>query len=184
MHVLQYCNVDLFQGPIRINPRNFEEAYVPHPVCTIIYPMFALVSDYMESIMEHNLIQMMIWVQMITISWQRIYNSHKIVYSMLTTELTSTFFAITFYPLNGLLISEYYYVLRQTLSHIPRHKGFYSGYLYVMSITSMSCFPWQDGGSDILISTLKERNRALNGDIVAVEIKEEGSWKVRELAKC
>ncbi|KAL4221580.1 DIS3-like exonuclease 2 [Mactra antiquata] len=35
-----------------------------------------------------------------------------------------------------------------------------------------------DGKSDVLISSLKSRNRALNGDIVAVRILHEGEWKI------
>ncbi|WAR14685.1 DI3L2-like protein [Mya arenaria] len=37
--------------------------------------------------------------------------------------------------------------------------------------------PHPDGVSDILIGSFKHRNRALNGDVVAVEIFGEGDWK-------
>ncbi|XP_052267477.1 DIS3-like exonuclease 2 isoform X2 [Dreissena polymorpha] len=37
--------------------------------------------------------------------------------------------------------------------------------------------PHPDGTSDILISSFKHRNRALNGDVVAVQLLEEGEWK-------
>ena len=40
--------------------------------------------------------------------------------------------------------------------------------------------PHPDGISDIYINGIKNRNRALNGDIVVVEILQRQDWKVSD----
>ena len=39
----------------------------------------------------------------------------------------------------------------------------------------------QDNGSDVCIASLKDRNRALNGDVVVVVIYPRSEWKVSSL---
>ena len=40
------------------------------------------------------------------------------------------------------------------------------------------CVFLQDGVSDVYISGMKDRNRALNGDIVVVQVNTRDQWKV------
>lgn len=42
----------------------------------------------------------------------------------------------------------------------------------------------QDGGLDIFIGGLYDRNRALNGDLVAVKLNDVDKWTVRFEAVC
>ena len=41
----------------------------------------------------------------------------------------------------------------------------------------------KNGGGDIYICGIKERNRALNNDIVAVRLKEKYTWKILDQFK-
>lgn len=45
-----------------------------------------------------------------------------------------------------------------------------------------ACVRLQDSQMDIYIGGLHDRNRALNGDLVAVELKPQHQWKVGALA--
>lgn len=45
-------------------------------------------------------------------------------------------------------------------------------------MSTLELFFSQDGVSDIFISGMKDRNRALNGDIVAVVLHDRDNWKV------
>ena len=45
-------------------------------------------------------------------------------------------------------------------------------------VDSVIVYYIQDGHSDIYISGMKSRNRALNGDVVAIQLFDRDQWKV------
>ena len=57
----------------------------------------------------------------------------------------------------------------------------YSAYPHQLCHSNWTCF--KNGGGDYYISGLVERNRAMNGDIVVIQVKEKYLWKILDSCK-